>query len=49
MITGLIDEHQRGSLQEAVLPTEPLDALSWQTQVARLGALFDDLVVEGRE
>jgi hypothetical protein len=48
VITGLIDEHRRGSLQEAVVPAEPLDALSWQTQVARLGALFDDLVVEGR-
>ena len=43
-VNGLIDEHRSGSLERAVEPPEPLEELSWETQVGRFGELLDELV-----
>ena len=48
VVTDLIDEHRSGALERPVSPPEPVEELSWQTQVGELGALLDDLLAEGR-
>jgi hypothetical protein len=47
-ITALIDEHRDGSLAAPTVPLESLEELTWESQVARLARLLDDVVDDGR-